>query len=605
MDCIFWNVRVLNSKEKQLDVKKFLASTHLSIIGLVETKIPPQNSIPIQRKILPGYFLLNPTSSGRIWLLWQPQLVHLTLLLSTDQYIHCKVFVAANNSSYYLTTVYASNSASDRRVLWSDLQFLTIGVGPAPWIIRGDFNEVRFSNEKVGGRPAHSRRISRFNRCISTCHLQDLKATGSPFSWSNNQSNHIACKLDRVLINNQWLLSFADSFVQFQAAGLSDHSVLQVTVKPPIPRGPRPFKYFQMWEERPDFIELIHTCWQVRIAGSPMFVLVKKLQHLKLQIKHQKKEVFGPIQRSSADSRMELSHAQENLMQNPTDPGLILLEADAKTAYLGALRQEDVFYRKKSRQVWLTQGDRNTKFFHAITKAWIASISIRKVKLANGHFSEDPAAINAHAVQFYKDLLNHDFTHFAPSYSPPHSLSEDDQQFLLAPITDDEIRKVLFTQRPISSPGPDGYPAHFFQFFWSLVCVDFLDAVKQFFQSGYLLKQLNHSFIALIPKSKHADSFENFRLISLCKTIYKTITKVLARRLQRVLPTLISSNQSAFIRGRNIVHNILLAHELMRYLHVPSAKGRTCIKIDIRKAFDSVRWDFLHQILVGMRFPAP
>ncbi|KAK1301682.1 hypothetical protein QJS10_CPB12g00917 [Acorus calamus] len=109
---------------------------------------------------------------------------------------------------------------------------------------------------------------------------------------------------------------------------------------------------------------------------------------------------------------------------------------------------------------------------------------------------------------------------------------------------------------------------------------------NHFFSNGQLLRQVNHSFIALIPKTMNVDSLDHYRPISLCNTLYKIFTKIMASRLQPLHPKLVSNHQSAFIKGRNIHHNILLAHELIRYLN--HGKSKACIKVDIKKAFDSV-----------------
>ncbi|KAK1258252.1 hypothetical protein QJS04_geneDACA012762 [Acorus gramineus] len=115
---------------------------------------------------------------------------------------------------------------------------------------------------------------------------------------------------------------------------------------------------------------------------------------------------------------------------------------------------------------------------------------------------------------------------------------------------------------------------------------------------------MNHSFICLIPKVPDADSMDDFRPISLCGTIYKVITKILATRLQVVLPNLVSLNQTAFVKGQNISHGILLAHELIRYLNKGTSPNRAAIKVDLRKAFDSIRWPFIYNVLKGMNFPS-
>ncbi|KAK1293033.1 hypothetical protein QJS10_CPB17g01406 [Acorus calamus] len=141
--------------------------------------------------------------------------------------------------------------------------------------------------------------------------------------------------------------------------------------------------------------------------------------------------------------------------------------------------------------------------------------------------------------------------------------------------------------KALSSPGPNGFPARFYQLFWDLIKEDFLLAINYFFQHGKILCQVSHSFIALIPKSLNAYSLDSYRPISLCKTFYKIITKVMALRLQPLLTKLVSNHQSAFIKDRSIHHNILLAHELIRYLN--QGKPRACIKVDLKKSFDSVK----------------
>ncbi|KAK1270523.1 hypothetical protein QJS04_geneDACA004226 [Acorus gramineus] len=176
----------------------------------------------------------------------------------------------STNSEIFLIAIYGSNSAAERLSLWHDLCSLAARTSSSPWIVGGDFNEVCYAHKKRGGRGAHTRRMLKFNNCISECFLQDLKAVGGLFSWSNNQVNRIACKLDRTLVNNQWKLEFLDSFVNFMAPSLSDHSMLLVTVKPNIISGPKPFKYFQCWEEHPGFSELVESAWRLSMAGSPI-----------------------------------------------------------------------------------------------------------------------------------------------------------------------------------------------------------------------------------------------------------------------------------------------------------------------------------------------
>ena len=90
-----------------------------------------------------------------------------------------------------------------------------------------------------------------------------------------------------------------------------------------------------------------------------------------------------------------------------------------------------------------------------------------------------------------------------------------------------EIRTATFDLAPDKSPGPDGYPFFFFQKYWSLVGNVVIRAVKAFFHSGKILKEIDHTFLALIPKVDNPSSTNHFLPISLYSTIYKIISKVI------------------------------------------------------------------------------
>ena len=119
-----------------------------------------------------------------------------------------------------------------------------------------------------------------------------------------------------------------------------------------------------------------------------------------------------------------------------------------------------------------------------------------------------------------------------------------------------------------------------------------------------LLKAFNHTFITLIPKPPNPEEVSHFRPISLCNVLYKIISKVLVNRLKHIINSIITPFQNAFIKGRNITDNILLAHEIIDVVRKKSGKRDSygVLKIDMSKAYDRINWNFLKAVLTVMRF---
>jgi retron-type reverse transcriptase len=149
------------------------------------------------------------------------------------------------------------------------------------------------------------------------------------------------------------------------------------------------------------------------------------------------------------------------------------------------------------------------------------------------------------------------------------------------------------------TPGPDGFTGLFFKVCWATIKEDLMKVINLFSNlHSDNFHWLNSANIVLIPKKDGAESIFDFRPISLIPVIAKIVTKMMATRLAPFMNTLISRSQSAFIKTRSIHDN----YHYARRLH----KAKTpalLLKLDIKKAFDSVRWDYLVDLLQRLGFP--
>lgn len=115
-------------------------------------------------------------------------------------------------------------------------------------------------------------------------------------------------------------------------------------------------------------------------------------------------------------------------------------------------------------------------------------------------------------------------------------------------------------------------------------------AVQLFFQTGSMLKELNSTNIVLLPKTDHPRTAADYRPIACCGVFYKVIAKLISDKFQQVLPSIVNQTQSAFVNGQCILHNVMIRVELMRLYNRKKASPRIMLKVDIKKAYDSVNW---------------
>lgn len=165
------------------------------------------------------------------------------------------------------------------------------------------------------------------------------------------------------------------------------------------------------------------------------------------------------------------------------------------------------------------------------------------------------------------------------------------------------ITKILFKLNPNKSPGPDGLTSGFYKSAWSVLGDEIINSVTRFFSNHCIPEATNFTILTLVPKFPGASVIKDCRPISCCNTIYKVISKLLVAKLKPLLPEIILSNQTTFIKGRQLLENCLLASEIVNGYHKDNGPKMITLKVDITKAFDTVRWYFILNCLKALQFP--
>ncbi|XP_030479170.1 uncharacterized protein LOC115696410 [Cannabis sativa] len=263
--------------------------------------------------------------------------------------------------------------------------------------------------------------------------------------------------------------------------------------------------------------------------------------------------------------------------------------------------------KQKANMASIQDGDSNTTLFHASIRQRVRQNRIFSIEQHNGERVHDPQLVQDAFIEYYKQLLG---TRMEKRRAVIDGIlrrgpvvTEVQSEMLMRKFTQDEVKKAVFDMSGSKSQGPGGYSSYFYQDNWDTIGDLVSQAVISFLESGKILKEINSTMISLVPKVKCPNTVKYFRPIACCNVIYKIATKMLCSRLKSILPSIISSSQWGFIKGRFIGHNIMIFQDLVRHYGKKSNKPSCLIKLDLQKAYDTVEWGFIEEMLDGLQFP--
>lgn len=258
--------------------------------------------------------------------------------------------------------------------------------------------------------------------------------------------------------------------------------------------------------------------------------------------------------------------------------------------------------KKASRITNLREGDANTKYFHLKMNARRRKNFIQRLRIGNmwrvkheekaaiikDHFEAFLARPAQRTIDLDWDILN---------------LPILDCSMINGPISEEEVHVALKQLPGDKAPGLDGFTGAFYKACWEIIKADVMAVIHSFDQQrSNNLSILNSANVVLIPKKEGAESIGDYRPISLIHGVAKLLSKTLALRLQPHMGSVISHAQSAFIKKRSIHDNFMYARNLARTFHQTRTPA-LLLKLDISKAFDSVRLDYLIDLLQRKGFP--
>ncbi|KAF5458995.1 hypothetical protein F2P56_022987 [Juglans regia] len=380
-----------------------------------------------------------------------------------------------------------------------------------------DRNRV-LRDEKRGGNLRDERQMELFREVLMGNSLDDVGCKGDWFTWSNKRSDDTFTKerLDRF--EASWVKEEGCERLIAEEWGKGDGVFESIDNVHQLLKGCRgSLSNWANFRRKNRFMEI-----------NELSSELKKLQ-----------DVEGP-------------HNSENIKLLQKKVGSLL-------------ELEDLKWRQRAKCNWYNLGDKNTKFFHACASQRKKKNSIKSVVDSDLKEWVDPVGI----VGAFQNHFKHVFSSTNPStaeveaclHAVQPSVTKVMNDRLLKDFTKEEVEVALNQIGALKAPGPNGFGAIFFHNYWDIVGEEVCAAVLKVLRGGSMGESINNTFLALIPKKKEPKAVTDFRPISLCNVLYKIIAKTLANRLKLVLDDIISGSQSAFIPGRIITDNVMVAYE--------------------------------------------
>ncbi|XP_021764015.1 uncharacterized protein LOC110728681 [Chenopodium quinoa] len=330
----------------------------------------------------------------------------------------------ASSCDFLVTMVYGLNDPKRRVELWNQLTEIA-KISKDPWLISGDFNNILNWEDRIRS-PCTFDEVKDFRECLSKNDLVDFKVGGLYYTWNNKQEGqHIVCsKIDRVLVNNDWLSKFDKATAVFLPERTMDYYPCVMNIFGLNERFVKPFKIFNHWTSAPGFFMLVQQHWNIQVTGTAMYRVVKKLQAVKKAIKAQNLCSLSSVETADLEASSRLMSVQKQLNLNPCNENLISEERQAKI-----LKR-----RIQNRICSVTQNDQVV---------------------------QDPNEVVGAFVGYYQNLLG-------DSYSPERSvhatiieegkvLNQDQKDMLCCPFSETNVKAALWSIEDDKALGPDGF----------------------------------------------------------------------------------------------------------------------------------------------------
>ena len=477
-----------------------------------------------------------------------------------------------------LCNVYAPNE--DDPIFISDLMSELDKYANDDRLIGGDFNCILDETlDKSGGSLSHANKNmgNAVNNFISDNDLMDIwrHQHGLQRCYTYHckyRNEHIFTRLDFFLISFG-LSNYVDQS-HIKPSILTDHSMISVKIAfEKEQRGRGYWKLNCSFLSDLTYVENIKTLIQKTQQENPNLDPLTLWEFIKVMVRGETIK-YGTIKKRSKINLINvlsrrLDFLERQFQENPTDENktnIVLVKQDIKELLEDNIKGSIM----RSKIQWIDSGEKPTSFFLGLEKRNFNKKNIKRLRTKNEEYVTNPREILVEIKSFFMDLYslpdhpNTEQGHI--EIEPTYVLSGNEREICEGLLTEQELFNVLKSCKNNKTPGSDGFPAEFYKTFWDEIKSILTEALNFAFENNKMSPTQREGIITLLPK-KEKDTLliKNWRPITLLNQDYKLATKAIAKRLCGVLPSIINTDQTGFIKGRYIGENILKLQNLMDY----------------------------------------